>query len=343
MSFLSLLLDEPCLGDKSIFCQMEVLARYCSIPGYNKLCCESCNKKENLGTHASELHNTPVASVEPEISFHSQLATTQSPMQTTKTTSRRLQVTAPVPTTAAAAETSPSKGAAQPQAPTGDSLLTAGMANSDPGPLLPPGPPRPTSDSSGGASKEHSPNSTLGPLAARSRRDDLGSERDLSHRTLSAQKWTVSDVVNMLLSETILYCTASNSDLQSCCQYFHSFWKHFFHEGELRPYQWWLPHQNSRMICAQHCSALCASHMKWKKIKMSNRRCCKLKRLQDVFKMWWLHCYIYVFICVQLYKPVFFKCIRTTSELTLWICEQRSKAIILKVHMSNGVPSVSLE
>ncbi|XP_043912834.1 A disintegrin and metalloproteinase with thrombospondin motifs 14 isoform X3 [Protopterus annectens] len=36
---------EACLGDKSIFCQMEVLARYCSIPGYNKLCCESCNKK----------------------------------------------------------------------------------------------------------------------------------------------------------------------------------------------------------------------------------------------------------------------------------------------------------
>ncbi|CAG04803.1 unnamed protein product, partial [Tetraodon nigroviridis] len=39
--------NEPCLGDKSIFCQMEVLARYCSIPGYNKLCCESCNKKES--------------------------------------------------------------------------------------------------------------------------------------------------------------------------------------------------------------------------------------------------------------------------------------------------------
>uniref|UniRef100_UPI00398F8D82 A disintegrin and metalloproteinase with thrombospondin motifs 14 isoform X2 n=1 Tax=Pristiophorus japonicus TaxID=55135 RepID=UPI00398F8D82 len=37
---------EPCLGDKSIFCQMEVLARYCSIPGYNKLCCESCNKRD---------------------------------------------------------------------------------------------------------------------------------------------------------------------------------------------------------------------------------------------------------------------------------------------------------
>ncbi|XP_030650200.1 A disintegrin and metalloproteinase with thrombospondin motifs 3 [Chanos chanos] len=37
--------DEPCGGDKSIFCQMEVLARYCSIPGYNKLCCESCSKR----------------------------------------------------------------------------------------------------------------------------------------------------------------------------------------------------------------------------------------------------------------------------------------------------------
>uniref|UniRef100_A0A7N6A1S9 ADAM metallopeptidase with thrombospondin type 1 motif, 14 n=1 Tax=Anabas testudineus TaxID=64144 RepID=A0A7N6A1S9_ANATE len=180
--------DEPCLGDKSIFCQMEVLARYCSIPGYNKLCCESCNKKENLGTHAPELQNTPVASVEPEISFYSRHATTHSPMQTTKATSRRLHFTAPVPTTAAAAETSPSTSAAQPQAPTGDSSLTAGTGNSEPGPLLPPGPPRPTPDSSGGASKEHSPNSTLGPLSARSRRDDLGSESDLSHRTMSAQK-----------------------------------------------------------------------------------------------------------------------------------------------------------
>ncbi|XP_032825355.2 A disintegrin and metalloproteinase with thrombospondin motifs 3-like isoform X1 [Petromyzon marinus] len=37
---------EPCQGDKSIFCQMEVLARYCSIPGYNKLCCESCSKRK---------------------------------------------------------------------------------------------------------------------------------------------------------------------------------------------------------------------------------------------------------------------------------------------------------
>uniref|UniRef100_A0A4W6EZ24 ADAM metallopeptidase with thrombospondin type 1 motif 14 n=1 Tax=Lates calcarifer TaxID=8187 RepID=A0A4W6EZ24_LATCA len=190
------LLDEPCLGDKSIFCQMEVLARYCSIPGYNKLCCESCNKKENLATHAPDLENTPVASVDPEPSFSSQpsspnvplLATTQSPPQTTKAISRRLRSTAPAPTTTTAAEALSSTGAALPQVPTSDSFLTAGKGNSHPGPLLPPGLPQPTADSSGGASKEHNPNSTLGPVAARSRRDNLGSERDSSHRTLSAQK-----------------------------------------------------------------------------------------------------------------------------------------------------------
>ncbi|XP_073734962.1 A disintegrin and metalloproteinase with thrombospondin motifs 14 isoform X1 [Callorhinus ursinus] len=36
---------EPCVGDRSIFCRMEVLDRYCSIPGYHRLCCESCTKK----------------------------------------------------------------------------------------------------------------------------------------------------------------------------------------------------------------------------------------------------------------------------------------------------------
>uniref|UniRef100_A0A3Q4BG42 Uncharacterized protein n=1 Tax=Mola mola TaxID=94237 RepID=A0A3Q4BG42_MOLML len=191
------LADEPCLGDKSIFCQMEVLARYCSIPGYNKLCCESCNKKEILTTHASVIQNTLVTSVEPETSAPSHpssskaplTVTMQSPAQTTKATIRWLGSTAPAPTaTTAAAEALQSTGAAPPQGPTSDSLLTAGKGDSDPGPLLPPGPPQPTADSNGGAPKEHSPNSTLGPSAARSKRDTLGSERDSSHRTLSAQK-----------------------------------------------------------------------------------------------------------------------------------------------------------
>lgn len=197
ISLFLLLLDEPCLGDKSIFCQMEVLARYCSIPGYNKLCCESCNKKESLTTHASVIQNTPGASIKPEISAPSQPtspkaalpATTQNPPQTTKAIGRPLRPTAPVPVTTAAAETSQSTGAAPPQGPTSNSFLKAGNGDSsDPGPLLPPGLPRPTADSSGGASKEHSPNSTLGPVTARSRRDNLGSKRDSSQRILSAQK-----------------------------------------------------------------------------------------------------------------------------------------------------------
>uniref|UniRef100_A0A3Q3MME4 ADAM metallopeptidase with thrombospondin type 1 motif, 14 n=1 Tax=Mastacembelus armatus TaxID=205130 RepID=A0A3Q3MME4_9TELE len=196
ISYVLLLLDEPCLGDKSIFCQMEVLARYCSIPGYNKLCCESCNKKGNLGTHAPELQNIVVSSAEPETSFPSQPASpeapvpamTQSPLYTTKAISRWIRSTAPVPTSIVTAETSPSTGAALPQGPTGGSIPTAGKGDSDPGPLLPPGPPQHTVDSSGGALNEHSPNSTLEPRAAWSRRDNSGSERDSSHRTRSGQK-----------------------------------------------------------------------------------------------------------------------------------------------------------
>uniref|UniRef100_A0A669CRC2 ADAM metallopeptidase with thrombospondin type 1 motif 14 n=1 Tax=Oreochromis niloticus TaxID=8128 RepID=A0A669CRC2_ORENI len=188
--------DEPCLGDKSIFCQMEVLSRYCSIPGYYKLCCESCDKKESLTTHVSDFHNTPVALAEPDISALSHPAsskpphvtTTQTLPKTTKAITRRRLFTTPLPTTAATSQASPQTNAALPQHPTSESFLTAGKRDSDAGPVLPPGPPRPTADSSGGASKEHSPNSTLGPAAARSRRDTLGSERDSSHRNLSAQK-----------------------------------------------------------------------------------------------------------------------------------------------------------
>lgn len=50
--------DEPCNGDKSIFCQMEVLARYCSIPGYNKLCCDSCSKRSGGLSPFSETADT---------------------------------------------------------------------------------------------------------------------------------------------------------------------------------------------------------------------------------------------------------------------------------------------
>ncbi|RVE59722.1 hypothetical protein OJAV_G00191280 [Oryzias javanicus] len=137
--------NEPCLGDKSIFCQMEVLARYCSIPGYFKLCCESCSSKEAPPAGALNF---------PELKA----------LPTQKSTD-------------AAPQTSP---------PTEASLLQSPADDREP--PLPPEPPLPRGDASGGASPEHSQNSTLSPDAARSRRDDLGSERDSGHRTLSARK-----------------------------------------------------------------------------------------------------------------------------------------------------------
>ncbi|XP_061565344.1 A disintegrin and metalloproteinase with thrombospondin motifs 14 isoform X2 [Cololabis saira] len=159
--------NEPCLGDKSIFCQMEVLARYCSIPGYYKLCCESCNKKESLAPLVPDFHNT-----EPVTSTPSHPASTELPTTTAAD---------------AAAQAVP-PDAAPLQHPTSHPFPTSGERDPDVEPRLPPGPPRPTADSSGGAFREHSPNSTLGPVTAKSRRDNLGSERDSSHRTLSARK-----------------------------------------------------------------------------------------------------------------------------------------------------------
>ncbi|CAN2387292.1 collagen catabolic process [Pristimantis euphronides] len=38
---------EICLGDKSVFCRLEVLARYCSTRGYSRLCCKACNSSQN--------------------------------------------------------------------------------------------------------------------------------------------------------------------------------------------------------------------------------------------------------------------------------------------------------
>lgn len=166
-------LDEPCLGDKSIFCQMEVLARYCSIPGYNKLCCESCNKKENLATHVPEVHNTLGATVQslPSDSSQTPLATTQGALKTPKAVSRRLWSTAPVPTTANT-QTSASTATALPKVPTSNPFHRDRKADSDLGTLLPLELPRPTADSSRAAST-HSPHSTLMPVTATTRRDDL--------------------------------------------------------------------------------------------------------------------------------------------------------------------------
>ncbi|XP_035261698.1 A disintegrin and metalloproteinase with thrombospondin motifs 14 isoform X4 [Anguilla anguilla] len=99
--------NDACLGDKSIFCQMEVLARYCSIPGYNKLCCESCSRildsttpTANLNKSTTAMPNStgpvPPSSVPlPEATL---TLATQSPPQTTTESSGRLLSTVQGPT-----------------------------------------------------------------------------------------------------------------------------------------------------------------------------------------------------------------------------------------------------
>ncbi|XP_064450837.1 A disintegrin and metalloproteinase with thrombospondin motifs 14 isoform X1 [Mirounga angustirostris] len=47
-----------CMGDRSVFCRMEVLDRSCSLPGYHRLCCESCTKKA-LGPATSPAPASP--------------------------------------------------------------------------------------------------------------------------------------------------------------------------------------------------------------------------------------------------------------------------------------------
>ncbi|KAK5928730.1 hypothetical protein CesoFtcFv8_000308, partial [Champsocephalus esox] len=35
---------QRCRGDRSVFCRMETLSRYCSIAGYRQMCCKSCSE-----------------------------------------------------------------------------------------------------------------------------------------------------------------------------------------------------------------------------------------------------------------------------------------------------------
>lgn len=56
-SKLSLLVCLPglrCKGDKSVFCRMEVLSKYCSNPGYRQMCCKSCKE----GNYTAEFNVT---------------------------------------------------------------------------------------------------------------------------------------------------------------------------------------------------------------------------------------------------------------------------------------------
>ncbi|XP_055082566.1 A disintegrin and metalloproteinase with thrombospondin motifs 2-like isoform X1 [Periophthalmus magnuspinnatus] len=52
--------NQRCRGDRSVFCQMEVLTRYCSLPGYRDMCCVSCGKL-NTTLSNTTLSNTTLS------------------------------------------------------------------------------------------------------------------------------------------------------------------------------------------------------------------------------------------------------------------------------------------
>lgn len=74
--------EDHCQGDKSMFCRMEVLSRYCSIPGYNKLCCKSCNMYSNI----TEDDNVTDSNVNKNNVIEEELLTTLSPPAGASTT-----------------------------------------------------------------------------------------------------------------------------------------------------------------------------------------------------------------------------------------------------------------
>ncbi|NWZ20773.1 ATS2 metalloproteinase, partial [Asarcornis scutulata] len=73
---------DHCQGDKSMFCRMEVLSRYCSIPGYNKLCCKSCNMYNNV----TEEGNATKSNINKNNVIEEEFLTTLSPLTGVSTT-----------------------------------------------------------------------------------------------------------------------------------------------------------------------------------------------------------------------------------------------------------------
>uniref|UniRef100_A0AAY4CS82 ADAM metallopeptidase with thrombospondin type 1 motif 2 n=1 Tax=Denticeps clupeoides TaxID=299321 RepID=A0AAY4CS82_9TELE len=63
---------KPCNRDRSVFCRMEIFLRYCSLPGYQQLCCKSCTTtnttKAQPITPDPQRHMSPTVAVPQDIS-----------------------------------------------------------------------------------------------------------------------------------------------------------------------------------------------------------------------------------------------------------------------------------
>ncbi|XP_072231244.1 A disintegrin and metalloproteinase with thrombospondin motifs 2-like [Leuresthes tenuis] len=51
---------QRCRGDRSVFCRMEVLSRYCSIAGYWQMCCKSCSERNSSNSSVFSSTSSPM-------------------------------------------------------------------------------------------------------------------------------------------------------------------------------------------------------------------------------------------------------------------------------------------
>ncbi|XP_068596876.1 A disintegrin and metalloproteinase with thrombospondin motifs 2-like [Brachionichthys hirsutus] len=70
-NFPKISLRQRCIGDRSSFCRMEVLKRYCSLPDYRRMCCKSCSNVtvaefQPISTSLS----TPITTIKPGVAAH---------------------------------------------------------------------------------------------------------------------------------------------------------------------------------------------------------------------------------------------------------------------------------
>uniref|UniRef100_A0A673G0K4 A disintegrin and metalloproteinase with thrombospondin motifs 2-like n=1 Tax=Sinocyclocheilus rhinocerous TaxID=307959 RepID=A0A673G0K4_9TELE len=67
-----------CHGDRSAFCRMEVLQQYCSLPGFQRMCCKSCK----VGNITKTTVTTSKPPSKTKITTNGRSTTTQSPTRT---------------------------------------------------------------------------------------------------------------------------------------------------------------------------------------------------------------------------------------------------------------------
>ncbi|XP_062392780.1 A disintegrin and metalloproteinase with thrombospondin motifs 2 [Sardina pilchardus] len=70
---------QPCKGDKSVFCRMEMLSKYCSNQVYKQMCCKACNEANYTSSNWTSPTTTTTTTTAPQTS-------PQTSPQTTSTT-----------------------------------------------------------------------------------------------------------------------------------------------------------------------------------------------------------------------------------------------------------------